>query len=163
MPKTYQRLKPEDYAARHLALRLKVQEGLPVETAARILNLPRSTARLWAAQDGFRLKDLEAEAAGAARPEVGGCQSQHFGPPAEGQPALLYCQQAPGPGCRSQQWRQFERRKLHGDGQLNKYLVLKSQLKGCLAGESGHIAIRGQCQVRQGCAAHPQRISRRLA
>lgn len=72
MPKTYQRLKPEDYAARRLALRLKVQEGLPVETAARILNLPRSTARLWAAQDGFRLKDLEAEAAGAARPEVGG-------------------------------------------------------------------------------------------
>lgn len=72
MPKTYQRLKPEDYAASRLALRLKVKEGLPVETAARILNLPRSTARLWAAQDGFRLKDLEAEAAGAARPEVGG-------------------------------------------------------------------------------------------
>ena len=71
MPVTYERLNPEDYAARRLALRLKVQEGAPVESAARVLNIPRSTARLWAAQDGFRRKDLVADEAGAARPEMG--------------------------------------------------------------------------------------------
>lgn len=71
MPVTYDRKSPAEYAAQRLALRLKVQEGAPLESAARVLNLPRSTARLWAAQDGFRAKDRAADDAGAARPETG--------------------------------------------------------------------------------------------
>ncbi len=71
MPTTYDRKSPADYAAQRLALRLKVQDGAPIETAARVLNLPRSTARLWAAQDGLRVKDRAADEAGQVRPPVG--------------------------------------------------------------------------------------------
>lgn len=42
----------------------RLARGCAVEAVARELCIPRSTARLWAAQDGFRLMDLEAKAAG---------------------------------------------------------------------------------------------------
>lgn len=71
MPTTYARKDPSHYAAQRLALGVRVRDGMAVRAAARFLNIPYSTASLWAAQDGFRQADLAAEAAGAARPGLG--------------------------------------------------------------------------------------------
>ena len=71
MPTTYARKDPAHYAAQRLALGVRVRDGMAVRAAARFLNIPYSTASLWAAQDGFRQADLAAEAAGAARPGLG--------------------------------------------------------------------------------------------
>jgi len=71
MPMTYTRKDPSHYAAQRLALGVRVRDGMAVRAAARFLNIPYSTASLWAAQDGFRQADLAAEAAGAARPGLG--------------------------------------------------------------------------------------------
>lgn len=71
MPTTYARKDPAHYAAQRIALGARVRDGMAVRAAARFLNIPYSTASLWAAQDGFRQADLAAEAAGAPRPGLG--------------------------------------------------------------------------------------------
>lgn len=71
MPKTYPRQSPVTYATRRAALEGRVRGGETVEAVARELCIPRSTARLWAAQGKFRLTDMEADAEGRAAPEAG--------------------------------------------------------------------------------------------
>lgn len=71
MPKSYVRRSPVIYATQRAALAGRVQGGETVEAVARELCIPRSNARLWAAQDAFRLMDFEAETAGTPREEPG--------------------------------------------------------------------------------------------
>ena len=67
----YERKDPVVYAAQRRELGVRVREGQAIRVAARFLNIPYSTASLWAAQDGLRRADRAADAAGEARPPMG--------------------------------------------------------------------------------------------
>lgn len=94
MPKSYVRRSPVIYATQRAALAGRVRGGETVEAVARELCIPRSTARLWAAQDGFRLKDFAADSQGAPREEPGnwakpGRKGRRPAPAAEPEDGLL--------------------------------------------------------------------------
>ena len=67
----YERKDPVIYAAQRHPLGVRVRDGMPVRAAARVLNIPYSTAWRWVALDGLRRADRAADEAGVPRPPVG--------------------------------------------------------------------------------------------
>lgn len=67
----YERKDPVIYAAQRHQLGVRVRDGMPVRAAARVLNIPYSTAWRWIALDGLRRADRAADEAGVPRPPVG--------------------------------------------------------------------------------------------
>jgi hypothetical protein len=134
MPKTYDRHSPVTYATQRAALAGRVRGGETVEAVARELCIPRSTARLWAAQDGFRLKDFEADSNGAPREEPGnwakpGRKGRRPAPAAEPEEEILPPADYPGLKGLSARARLVKLSELAAEAQMRAISAIE---EGCI-------------------------------